>query len=358
MNQTETISIVVPVYNCERYITKCIRSIQKQTYPHWELILVDDGSTDGSGQICDRFVLGGGDKRIHIIHQENKGSVEARKAGVLSAEAQRNPWTLMCDADDTMPPDALEKLFRAACKYEADMVVGQTVQMYKGVRLPSKWVSPCFQIQEPKLYSHQQIIDELFISYFGITNFPVTLYAKLYRTEQLTKAIDFAPVVKFMGDDLSVSIRITPEVKNLVLIPDAVYNYRIGGGTSKYMPYMMDDFASLYSYKQTFVKRYPMPQDAQFYMDVELMNTTKTHFLQCLTNGGFTEEQLTEEVKKVMAMPQVQQACANLVDTGKKIAEYAENLQSGNTAPILRMTFETRAANRKRELVKKILQKF
>ena len=55
----ETISIVVPVYNCKKYITKCIRSIQKQTYPHWNLILVDDGSTDGSGDICDRFVLGG-----------------------------------------------------------------------------------------------------------------------------------------------------------------------------------------------------------------------------------------------------------------------------------------------------------
>lgn len=356
MNITECISIIVPVYNCEKYIAKCIKSIQKQTYQNWNLILVDDGSVDSSRQICDQFA--GKDNRITVIHQINKGSVEARKAGVLSLAAQKNPWIMMCDADDTMPADALEKLYCAAKKYGAEMVVGQTVRMFKGVYLPSKWKSPCFQIQEPKLYNHQQIIDELFISYFGITNFPVTLYAKLYRTEQLTRAIDFAPVVRFMGDDLSVSIRITPEVKNLVVIPDVVYNYRIGGGTSKFMPYMMDDFARLYTYKRQFAEKYPMPQDVQFYMDVELMNTTKSHFLQCLTNGGFTEAQLVEEVKKVMVMPQVKQASGNLAGSGRKIAEYAENLLNGNIEPVVRLAYETRAANRKRELFKRVLQKF
>lgn len=356
MNHTECISIVVPVYNCEKYIGKCIKSIQKQTYRNWNLILVNDGSSDRSGAICDGFAEK--DRRISVIHQENKGSVEARKTGVLSPAAQQNPWIMMCDADDTMPSDALEKLYDAAGKYGAEMVVGQVVRMVKGVHLPSTWKSPCFQIQEPRLYTHEEIIDSLFISYFGITNFPVNLVAKLYRTEHLTKAINFAPVVKFMGDDLSVSIRITPEVKNLVIIPDVVYNYRIGGGTSRFMPYMMDDFASLYSYKQQFAKKYPMPQDAQFYMDIELMNTTKTHFLQCLTNGGFTEDQLKAEIGKVMAMPQVQQACGNLVGKGRKIAEYAENLHNGNIELVARLCHETRMANRKREMIKRFLQKF
>ena len=356
MNHTDCISIVVPVYNCEKYIGKCIKTIQKQTYRNWNLILVDDGSSDRSGEICDEFAQK--DARITVIHQKNKGSVEARKAGVLSAAAQQNPWIMMCDADDTMPADALEKFYGAAQKFGAEMVVGQSIRKYKGVYLPSKRKSPCFQIQEPRLYTHEEIIDSLFISYFGITNFPVNLVAKLYRTEQLIKAIDFAPVVKFMGDDLSVSIRITPEVKNLVIIPDVVYNYRIGGGTSRFMPYMMDDFASLYTYKQQFAEKYPMPQDAQLYMDIELMNTTKTHFLQCLTNGGFTEDQLKGEVKRVIEMTQVKQACDNLVGGGRKIAEYAENLLNGNVELVVRRAYETRAANRKRELIKRILQKF
>lgn len=355
MNKSEYISIVVPVYNCEKYIGKCIRSIQKQTYPNWNLILVDDGSVDRSGAICDKFAEK--DSRISVIHQENKGCMLARKTGVLSPSAQKNPWIIMCDADDTMYRDALEKLYYSAKMYQADLVVGQTVRMYKGIRFPSKWTAPCFQIKEPQFYSHKEIIDSLFISYFGVTNFPVSLCEKLYRTEQLTNALDFSPIVEFVGEDLSVTIRIVPEVSSLVIIPDVVDTYRIGGGTSKFMPYMMDDFASLYSYKQQFAEKYPMPQDAQFYMDVELMNVTKSHFLQCLTNGGFTEEQLAEEVKKVMAIPQVKQASGNLEGSGRKIAEYAKNLLIGNIEPVVRIAYETRAANRKRELIKRLLQK-
>ena len=355
MNYTEGISIVVPVYNCEKYVGKCIRSILKQTYSNWNLILVDDGSTDRSGAVCDRFAQK--DDRITVIHQENKGSVEARKAGVLSQAAQKNPWIMMSDADDTMPPDAVEKLYNGVREYQAEMAVGAVSRMYRGIPIPSRGKSPCFQTEKPRLYSHDEVIDSLFISYFGITNFPVTMYAKLYRTEQLTKAIDFAPVVKFMGEDLSVSIRITPEVKSLVILPDVVYHYRIGGGTSRFMPYMMEDFASLYTYKQQFAEKFPMPQDAQFYMDVELMNVTKSHFLQCLTNGGFTEQQLIDEVKKVIEMPQVKQASCNLMDGKSKISAYAENLYSGNIEPVVRATYETRAENRKKEMIKRILQK-
>lgn len=355
MNYTEGISIVVPVYNCEKYVGKCIRSILKQTYSNWNLILVDDGSTDRSGAVCDRFAQK--DDRITVIYQENKGSVEARKAGVLSQAAQKNPWIMMSDADDTMPPDAVEKLYNGVREYQAEMAVGAVSRMYRGIPIPSRGKSPCFQTEKPRLYSHDEVIDSLFISYFGITNFPVNLVAKLYRTEQLTKAIDFAPVVKFMGEDLSVSIRITPEVKSLVILPDVVYHYRIGGGTSRFMPYMMEDFASLYTYKQQFAEKFPMPQDAQFYMDVELMNVTKSHFLQCLTNGGFTEQQLIDEVKKVIEMPQVKQASCNLMDGKSKISAYAENLYSGNIEPVVRATYETRAENRKKEMIKRILQK-
>lgn len=350
-----TVSIIIPVYNAKKYVAKCIASIRKQTFQNWNLILVDDGSTDGSGTVCDRFAQKDG--RITVIHQENRGSVEARKAGVLSQTAQESPWIMMADADDTLPPDAIEKLYSAAQQYHSEMVVGQVSRMYKGIPIPSRGCVPCFRIDQPRRYTHDEIIKELFIGYFGITNFPVNLVAKLYRTEQLTKAIDFPPVVKFMGEDLSVTIRITPEVSSLVIIPDVVYNYRIGGGTSKFMPYMMDDFARLYSYKQQFAEKYPIPQDARFYMDVELMNTTKTHFLQCLTNGGYTEQQLTNEIKTVMALPQVKKACAGLTGKAGKAAAYAADLSAGNVEPILKQIYETRDANRKRDALKRVLQK-
>lgn len=75
------IAVIIPVYNTEKYIKKCIRSFQRQTFKDFKLILVDDGSKDKSGIICDDMAQK--DDRIYVIHQENKGSVEARKTGVL-----------------------------------------------------------------------------------------------------------------------------------------------------------------------------------------------------------------------------------------------------------------------------------
>lgn len=356
MNNLDTVSIIVPVYNCEKYVSKCIASIIKQTYREWKLILVDDGSTDAGGGICDRFAKK--DDRIIVIHQENRGSVEARRAGVLNSIAQKNPWLIFSDADDVWPRDALRKLVNAARKYHAEMVVGRIQKMYKGIVIPSKWCSPCFKITEPRKYTNAEIIEELFISYFGITDFPVNLVGKLYQTKQITRAINYPPVVKFMGDDLSVSIRITPEIESLVIIPDVVYNYRIGGGTSKFMPYMMDDFASLYSYKAKFAKKYPMPQNVQFYMDVELMNTTKTHFLQCLENGRFTVKQLKNEILNVCKMEQVKVAAGNLVVLEKEISEYAKYLYEIDVECIINYINNLSNQNRMKKWIKKMLLQF
>ncbi len=88
-------SIVVPVYKVEGYIEKCIKSIQVQTFEDYELILIDDGSTDGSGKICDDYASKDG--RISVIHKENGGVVSARNAGLSVAKGK---YILFVDADD------------------------------------------------------------------------------------------------------------------------------------------------------------------------------------------------------------------------------------------------------------------
>lgn len=80
------ITIIVPVFNVEKYISECIESILKQTYKNIQIILVDDGSTDKSGEICDKYAALDG--RIEVIHQHNKGLVVARKQGLKSAKGQ------------------------------------------------------------------------------------------------------------------------------------------------------------------------------------------------------------------------------------------------------------------------------
>lgn len=129
------ISIIVPVYNLEQYIEKTVRSIKKQTFQNWELILVDDASNDGSLSILKMFEKE--DKRIKVIsYSENKGPMYAREQGCKIAQGE---YITFCDGDDELSNDALKILLAAAIQKNADVVVGQLVKVYSdGKKEPYK----------------------------------------------------------------------------------------------------------------------------------------------------------------------------------------------------------------------------
>lgn len=110
-------SVIVPVFNGERYLKECIDSILGQSYPDLELILVNDGSTDGSGEICDRYAAS--DKRVTVIHQENSGQTAARQAGISCACGD---YAVCVDADDWIASDFLEDALRELKKNRVDLL--------------------------------------------------------------------------------------------------------------------------------------------------------------------------------------------------------------------------------------------
>lgn len=112
------ISVIVPVYNVEKYIERCVDSVLAQTYKEFELILVDDGSTDYSGEICEK--LGSKDHRIRVFHQENKGLSAARNRGLKEAEGE---YITYIDSDDYVDELYLEILYQNAVSYQADISV-------------------------------------------------------------------------------------------------------------------------------------------------------------------------------------------------------------------------------------------
>lgn len=112
----DKISVIVPVYNVEDYLPKCIESIMKQTYKNLEIILVDDGSKDGSSKICDEFKLK--DDRIVVIHKENGGLSEARNSGMKAATGQ---YIAFIDSDDYIREDMLEILLDRIIRDSSDM---------------------------------------------------------------------------------------------------------------------------------------------------------------------------------------------------------------------------------------------
>lgn len=119
-----TISIVVPVYRVEKELPRCVQSIRTQTYPHMEIILVDDGSPDGSPALCDRYAEE--DPRITVIHKQNGGLSSARNAGLAKAQGE---YVLFVDSDDCIEPDACERFLRAAAPEYPDVVVGEARQI-------------------------------------------------------------------------------------------------------------------------------------------------------------------------------------------------------------------------------------
>lgn len=124
--QKDLISIIVPVYNMERYLERCMNSIWQQTYTNLEIILVDDGSTDQSPQMCDDYARK--DNRIKVVHKQNGGLSDARNAGLAIAGGAYIGYV---DSDDWIEPDMYERMYQACVEHDAQVAVCRYAQVYK-----------------------------------------------------------------------------------------------------------------------------------------------------------------------------------------------------------------------------------
>lgn len=128
------ISVIIPVYKCEKYLENCVNSILNQTFSDFEIILVDDGSPDNSGKICDALAEKHGN--ITVLHQNNQGQAAARNNGVKIA---RGEWLHFIDADDTIHPHMLEALYDAVNKNNVKLAMCSAIQ---GELIPDSFNSP------------------------------------------------------------------------------------------------------------------------------------------------------------------------------------------------------------------------
>ena len=119
------LSVIVPVYNVESYINRGINSLLGQSYTNLEIILVDDGSTDNSGVICDEYAKN--DERIIVVHKTNEGIVSARQTGISMASGE---YSINFDPDDWIESDAYEEAMKIVCEYEPDVYAFGMVKEY------------------------------------------------------------------------------------------------------------------------------------------------------------------------------------------------------------------------------------
>ena len=125
--ETPLVSIIVPVYQVKEYIGECVESLLAQTYTNLEILLVDDGSTDGSGAICDEYAVK--DSRVRVVHQENKGLSAARNTGIARAKGE---CLAFVDSDDVVMTEFIETLYELLGKYQADIAACAYVKCLSG----------------------------------------------------------------------------------------------------------------------------------------------------------------------------------------------------------------------------------
>lgn len=143
------VSVIVPVYKAENYLHKCVDSLLAQTFTDFEIILVNDGSPDRSGEICDEYAKK--DSRIRVIHKENGGVSSARQCGIDNAQGE---YTIHADPDDWVECDMLEELYCKAKEEDADMVICDYYVEYKNL---TKYIK-----QQPSALDHKTVLCELF----------------------------------------------------------------------------------------------------------------------------------------------------------------------------------------------------
>lgn len=219
MNDTPLLTVIVPVYNILEYLPRCVRSITAQTYRDLEILLVDDGSTDGTGELCDR--LAAEDGRIQVYHKENGGSSSARNLGLSHAHGD---YVGFVDSDDYIEPGMYERLLEGIRKFCVPAAqTGRNEIDEDGNLLPDICEPP----KEPVVIGNQQFMEELLL-HRGDCSF----CTKLIRRDLFPE--DAFPVDR-LNEDFHLLIRMLSGMGKIVSLPEQDYHvfYRIGSNSRK-----------------------------------------------------------------------------------------------------------------------------
>lgn len=292
-------SILVPVYNAEKYLPECLASIAGQDFDDYELILVDDGSTDDSGAICDEYKAS--HENTVVIHKENAGSISARRCGI---EASKGDYCLFCDSDDLYEDGALQRLADVVRQNDVDLLIynanvydnGKKTIFFEHV-LPDGLVS-----------DKNAIYDKLLLSY--TLN---AMWIKAVRRNCLDLDRDYTAFYSCnFGDDLLQTMPIVMTAEKIFYLDEALYNYRDMVG-------MMHKFNPRYYWSYKTVN----DRVREYFEDIPLKNKEEKLCIHLLVAayGGTTQikyakEPVNDEVEKIACDGDFRQAYETVKRSG------------------------------------------
>ena len=235
------VSILIPLYNQERYFKDCMRSVESQTYKNLEIIIVNDGSKDRSPQMARDWAAR--DSRVRVIDKQNEGLAYARRDGLLAATGD---YVSFLDSDDMLMPNAIETMLSPMLEKDVDLVLGlfdKKLGFYKRRKADKDYKFPFNEV-----VSQPELFDKYYIGFFRNDVFPASACAKLYRKSILDKAYKdtdlYSEEIRFMGEDQYFNLKLFPYLRSMYRIDETVYIYRFGGGTFGYNKYFPQVFNS------------------------------------------------------------------------------------------------------------------
>lgn len=209
---SSVVSIIVPVYNAEKTLNRCVDSILNQTFHNWELLLIDDGSSDHSGKICDQYAAK--DRRVKVFHKENRGVSSARNYGIKLAKGE---WVIFIDSDDYFLSDALKKLLETALKYKtlissANFYVEKRNRKFGVCEGKTRilknnffsWYFYTFFLRAGVVLFHKSVIEKVSFDEELSRYEDIKLLFDIMRTERISYSADY--VMVYSEDSLGLSL--------------------------------------------------------------------------------------------------------------------------------------------------------
>lgn len=270
------ISIIVPVYNVSKYVINCLESLEKQDFNEYEVIIVNDGSTDGSGILCEKFIEN--KERFHLFKKENGGLMSAWMYGVLRAKGK---YIGFVDSDDWVDRNMFSVLLSKIKEYDADVVeCGYIMEKANGSRIISR--------NKEWLYENDAVINnylkEYCYSYLNRECNPtICRWDKIYKKEILVEQFPLMNEKITVGEDFNTNIAVLMKAKKIVQIKKfAPYHYRVVA-ESMYNSYNSNRFENVFVLSQT------------------LDEVVKKYNLDEKIIGSFIGHMYFEEIKKISA---------------------------------------------------------
>ncbi|WP_337664727.1 glycosyltransferase family 2 protein [Suilimivivens sp.] len=209
------ISMIIPVYNAEQYLKKCVDSVRVQTYGNLEIMLVDDGSTDSSGELCDTYAEK--DERIRVVHKENGGLVSAWKAGVKECSGE---YVSFLDSDDWINPEMLSEMSAYLTGNDREMVISDYIIERDGGSQEYVW-----QKLAPGEYGRKEIEEKIFPCLLGQEERYITISRcmKLISKRLISENGNYTDPAIIVGEDTTIMLPVLLDCQRIVAMDHKAY---------------------------------------------------------------------------------------------------------------------------------------